>query len=107
MEISESQWGIIWEAIKHWMGKYNLSATVFALQVAGARPSYPPDRIARGIKYGSEEITSDLLHRCVRVFRLLNARQSQGGLDDGLTDEECIALLTAPLKKNDQGKFPL
>lgn len=105
MEIPESQWGIIWEAIKHWMDKNNLNQRVFCLQIAGLRPAYLPDRVARGIKDGSEEITSDLLHHCVRVFILKGARKR--GLDDGLTDEECIALLTAPLKKNDQGKFPL
>ena len=106
MEIPESQWGIIWKAIKYWMDKYHLSPHVFSLQIAGIRPPYLPDRIARGIESGSERITSDLLHHCVRIFRLVSARQR--GLDDNLTDEECIGLLTAPLmKNNDQGKFQL
>jgi len=105
MEIPKSQWGIVWKALKYWMDENNLSANVFFFQIAGTRPSYSPDRIARGIKDGSEEITSDLLHRCVRIFGLANARQR--GLDDGLTDEECIGLLTAPLMNNDQGQFPL
>jgi hypothetical protein len=106
MEIPESQWGIIWKAIKYWMGEYHLSPHVFSLQIAGTRPPYPPDRIAKGIEDSSERVTSDLLHRCVRIFGLVSARQR--GLDDKLTDEECIGLLTAPLvKNNDQGKFQL
>ena len=106
MEIPESQFGIIWKAIKHWMGTKHLSISYFSLRTAGTREPYPPDRIARGIEDGSERITSDFLHRCVWVFGLTSARQR--GLDDNLTDEECIGLLTAPLMKNaDQGEFQL
>lgn len=105
MEIPESQWDIIWKAINHWRDKYNLTTRLFSSQISGIRPAYLPDRVARGIKDGSEEITSDLLHECVRIFHLSDARKR--GLDDGLTDEECIALLIAPLNNNAQGKFQL
>ncbi len=106
MEISESQSVIIWEAIKFWIKENNLSIPLFSLQTAGTRPPYPPDRIARGIKGGSERISSDFLHTCVRVFGLVPARQR--GLGDNLSDEECINLLTAPLRKNtEQSKFQL
>jgi hypothetical protein len=106
MEIPESQWGIIWKAIKYWMDEFHLSPQVFSLQIAGTRPPYMPDSIARGIENGSERITSDLLHRCVRNFGLVPARQR--GLDDKLTDEECIGILTVPLMNNiNQGEFQL
>jgi hypothetical protein len=106
MEIPESQWGIIWKAIEYWRGARHLGLPHFSLLVAGVRGAYTPQRIARGIQDGSERITSELLHTCVRIFGLVSARQS--GLDDNLTDEECIELLTAPLKKNTaQGKFQL
>ena len=106
MEISESQYGIIWKAIKYWVETKNVSIQLFSFQTAGMREHYMPDRILRGIKDGSERITSELLHTCVRVFGLVSARQQ--GLDDNLTDEDCIRLLTAPLmKKPDQGKFQL
>ena len=106
MGIPESQWGSIWKAIEYWMHELHLSPHFLSSQVAGTRPVYMSDRITRGIEDGSEEITSDFLHRCVRLFGLLSARQK--GLNDNLTDEECIGLLTAPLMKNtEQGKFQL
>ena len=106
MGIPESQFGILWKAIKYWIDTNHLGLHHFSLLTAGTREPYPPDRIARGIKDGSERITSDFLHTCVRIFGLVSARQR--GLDDNLTDEECIGLLTAPLMKNtDQGKFQL
>jgi len=106
MEIPKSQFGLIWKAIKWWMDANHLTPQVLSLQLAGVRPPYPPDRIARGIRDGSEQVTSDLLHYCVRVFGIVKARDT--GLEDNLTDEECIGLLTAPLMKNSgQGKFQL
>jgi len=106
MDIPESQLGIIWKAIEHWMDTNHLGSHYFSLQTAGMQEPYPPARIARGIKDGSERITSEFLHTCVRIFGLVSARQRE--LDDNLTDEECIGLLTAPLMKNiDQGKFQL
>ncbi len=106
MGIPESQWGIIWKAIDHWINKCNSSPQLLSQQLAGTRPVYMPDRIVRGIRDGSEEITSDFLHRCIRIFGLLSARQV--GLEYKLTDDECIGLLTAPLIKIiDQGKFEL
>lgn len=106
MEIPESKWGIIWKAIDHWRNVNHISLTHFSLQLAGVRGAYTPARITRGIQDGSERITSELLHTCVWIFGLASARRR--GLDDNLTDEECIGLLTAPLMKNtDQGKFKL
>jgi len=104
MEIPQNQWGIVWKAINHWMKENNLSPDVFYLQIAGTQPPYLRDRLLRGLKDGSEPITSDLVHHCVRIFRLASARQ--GGSVGDFTDEECIELLIAPLTKNDeQGKF--
>lgn len=106
MEIPESQFGLIWEAIKYWMDTNHLGLNLFSLRTAGMREPYPSARIARGLENGSERITSEFLHTCVWIFGLASARQR--GLDDNLTDEECIKLLTAPLMKNaDQGKFQL
>ena len=106
MGIPESQFAIIWNAIKFWIDKNSVSIHHFSLQTAGIRPPYPPDRIAKGLEDGSEPISSELLHTCVRVFGLVSARQR--GLDDNLTDEECIGLLTAPFTKNaNQGEFQL
>lgn len=106
MGIPENQWGIIWKAVKYWMDINNLSPHYFSHLIAGTQPPYLPDRISRGIKDGSEEITPDFLHRCIRIFGLTSARQR--GLDDKLTDQECVALLTAPLRRDtDQGKFQL
>jgi len=104
MEVPESQYGIIWKAIEHWRNTKNISVHYLSLLTAGTQEPYPPDRIARGIENGSERITSDFLHSCVRIFGLASARQR--GLDDNLTDEECIGLLTAPLMNDtDLGKF--
>lgn len=104
MKIPESQLATIWKAIDFWRGRKSLSIHYLSLLTAGMQELYPPDRIARGIKDGSERISSELLHTCVRIFGLVNARNR--GLDDNLTDEECIELLTAPLMNNsDQGKF--
>ncbi len=100
MEIAESQFPIIWKAIKFWIDKNHTSTHHFSLQTAGTRPPYTPDRIARGIKDGSEPISSDFLHACVRIFGLVPARTR--GLSDNLSDEECIGLLTAPLRNNNE-----
>ena len=106
MVIPESQYGIIWKAIDHWRVARHLSIHYLSLLFAGTEGPYMSDRIARGIEDGSEEITSDLLHTCVRIFGLVSARQ--GGSVANLSDEECIELLVAPLvKKLDQGKFEL
>lgn len=106
MVVPPSQYRIIWKAIDHWRVARHLSIHYLSLLFAGTKGPYMSDRIARGIEDGSEEITSDLLHTCVRIFGLVSARQ--GGSVDDLTDEDCIGLLTAPLMKSpDQGKFQL
>ena len=96
MEIPESQCPIVWKAIKYWMDTNHLSPQFLSLQLAGIRPPYMPNQIARGIENGSERVTSELLHQCVRIFGLVSARER--GSDDHLTDEECIGILTAPLE---------
>ncbi len=98
MEIPESQLATIWKAVEFWVKNKNLSVHLFSFQTAGTKDPYLPDRIAKGIKDGSVPISSDFLHTCVWVFGLTSARGR--GLDDNLTDEECIELLTAPLMKN-------
>lgn len=103
MDIPEHQYKVIWRAIKHWMEIFHLSSHFLSLQTAGLHESYSPARIVKGIENGSERITSDFLHACVRIFGLTSARQR--GLNDHLTDEECIGLLIAPLMNNKQGTF--
>ena len=98
MDIPESQWGIVWKAIEHWMDTNHLTPQVLSYHLAGIRPPYMPARIAKGMEYGSEPITSELLHQCVRIFGLVSARDR--GVEDNLSDEECIGLLTAPLTDN-------
>ena len=104
MTILEDQREFIWRAIKHWMGKNNLGSDYFSLLTAGrTKEPYPPDRIARGITDGSERISSELVHACVEIFGLVSARVR--GSKDTLTDEECVELLTAPLRTTQQGKL--
>jgi len=106
MEIPKNQWGIIWKAVAYWMNVNNLSPHYVSHLLAGSQPPYLPDSIIRGIKNGSEPITPDFLHDCVRIFGLTSARQK--GLDDKLSDEECIGLLISPLmNKPKQGKLLL
>ena len=98
MEIPESQLAIIWKAVEHWVKNKSLSIQLFSFQTAGMKDHYLPDRIAKGIKDGSVPISSEFLHTCVWIFGLTSARGR--GLDDNLTDEECIELLIAPLMEN-------
>jgi hypothetical protein len=107
METTENQRRIIWKAINHWMRQYNLSPRTFSSQISGISPPYLTERILKGITYGSEPITSDLLHECVRVFGLAKARQKKLN-DNLLTDDDCIALLTAPVIQNEgQSEFKI
>ncbi len=98
MEIPESQLATIWKAVEYWIKNKKLGIKFLSSYTAGTKDIYFPDRIAKGIKDGSVPISSDFLHTCVWVFGLTSARGNR--LDDNLTDEECIGLLTAPLIEN-------
>ena len=70
MGIPENQFIIIWQAIKFRMGKKGWSPAYLA-ELA----HYPQYRIEKGIKGGSEWITSDFVHDCVWAFREGRAQQ--------------------------------
>lgn len=93
MGIKPNQFPIIWRAICGRMKKKLWKPDYLALQTG-----YSKGRIERGIRDGTEPLTSDFVHACVDVFGLRNSRQR--GIEDTadiLTDEECVDLLTEPL----------
>jgi hypothetical protein len=94
MGIKPNQFPIIWQAIRDWMLNKGINSARLS-HLTG----YSKDRIENGIKNETEWITSDFLHSCVDHFGLRSSRQ-RGFEDtiDVLTDEECIELLTAPLR---------
>ncbi len=99
MGIPEKQFAIIWRAIGLWMDKRGWSPVDLSRFTAPlTRECYSPYRIEIGIKSGSEWLTSDFVHACFEVFGLTSRRQ-RGAEDmaDILTDEECVAGLTAIL----------
>ena len=102
MGITEDQFKIICQAISLWMPKKGLSQDNLA-----SLTGYPKYRIERGVTGKSEWITSSFVHDCMEAFGLTIARQ-RGPEDttDILTDEECVAALTAPLREiANQGRF--
>ena len=94
MGIKPNQFPIIWRAIRWWMRNKGINpAELYHLT------GYSKYRIENGIRGETEWLTSDFLHSCVDVFGLRSSRQR--GIEDTidvLTDEECIELLTAPLR---------
>ncbi len=94
MGIIPNQYPVIWQAIRWWMEKKLWDSAELALQTG-----YSKARIERGIRGEPEPPTSDFLHSCVDVFGLRASRQR--GIEetaDVLTDEECVYLLTEPLR---------
>ena len=95
MGISEGQFQIIWQSIKHWLRVKKLSPAYLVYL-----PDYPLNYIKRGMITESEWLTSDFIHYCFEQFGLMSARQR--GIEDTadiLSDEEIIAALTAPLRE--------
>ncbi|MBA7666148.1 hypothetical protein ES703_74225 [subsurface metagenome] len=109
MGILEDQRESIWRAIEFWRREKRLSTHHLSLLTAGkTKEPYTPDRIGRGITDGSEPISSDLVHACVEIFGLVVGPVSARGKspkDTRLKDEECVELLTAPLRRTQQGEL--
>jgi hypothetical protein len=108
MGILPNQYPTIWEGICWWMKKIEMMKGIEISPAVLARlTGFPLDRIQRGVRDWAEPITSDFIHNCVDVFGLRNARnRSFEDTADSLSDEECIELLTAPLKNQSrQGNF--
>jgi len=94
MGINPNQFPIIWQAIGFWMRSKGISVKKLSFLTG-----YSKYRIENGIREGTEWITSDFLHSCVEVFGLRSSRQR--GIEetiDVLTDEECVEILTSPLR---------
>jgi len=94
MGILPNQYPIIWRAIHWWMRNKSWNSAELAF-----RTGYSKARIERGIRGEPEPPTSGFLHSCVDIFGLRSSRQR--GIEDTtdiLTDEECIEVLTAPLR---------
>ncbi len=94
MGIEPNQFPIIWRAIRWWMRNKVINPVELFSLTGCSKYS-----IENGIRSGTEWLTSDFLHSCVDVFGLRSSRQR--GIEDTvdvLTDEECIELLTAPLR---------
>lgn len=104
MGILESQFGIIWRAIKYWMDKKGLYPAELVYL-----PGYPEHVIKRGIKNGSEWLSSDFVLHCFERLGLMSARlRGPEDTADILTDEEIVAALTAPLIGTvKQGRFQI
>ena len=102
MGIAPNQYPIIWQAICWWMERKLLTPDVLA-RLTG----YSIHSIKRGIRSGTEYLTSDFVHACVDAFGLRNSRQR--GIEDtayDLTDDECVYLLTSALTvRARQGKL--
>lgn len=92
----------IWQGICWWMNNKGIPPAELS-RLTG----FPQARIEMGIRGELERPSSDFVHACVDVFGLRNARnRSFEDTADILTDEECISLLTAPLReKPRQGNF--
>ena len=105
MGIPTEKFPIIWEAIRRWMNKLSLTAESLAFY-ANER-GYTAEVIRRGIKYGTEWITSDFLHSCVELTGRRSSRQRNIEEDSAydLTDEECVDLLTSILRDEQQGRL--
>jgi len=94
MGMNPNQFPIIWKGICWWMNEKGIIPAHLALLTG-----YSKGRIERGIRGEPEWISSDFVHACVDVFGLRLSRQR--GIEetaDVLTDEECVRLLTEPLR---------
>ncbi|MBA7581144.1 hypothetical protein ES708_23046 [subsurface metagenome] len=102
MGINPSQFPIIWQGIRYWMVRKQIAPAKLS-----SLTGYSTDRIEKGIGGGTEWLSSDFVHDCVDAFGLISARnRSVEDTADVFTDEECIQLLTSPLKVSPhQGGF--
>lgn len=81
-----------WQGICWWMNEQGI-----APQALANRTGYSRDRIERGLRGGTEPLSSDFLHACVNVFGLKSARAKFfEETDDILSDDECMELLRPP-----------
>lgn len=98
MGINPNQFPIIWEGIRCWMVRRQISPVKLS-RLTG----YSTDQIEKGVRDGTTWLSSDFLHDCVDVFGLISARnRSVEDTADVYDDEECIQLLTSPLKVSPQ-----
>lgn len=94
MGIRPDQFRIIWQAIVWWMDEKGVTPTYLHFQTG-----YSEERIRRGLNGEPVPIESDFLHSCVGVFGLRSARtRTYEDTEDVMTDEECIEVLTVPLR---------
>lgn len=100
MGINPNKFPIVWQAIRWWMRAKDISSAKLSLLTGYLNvKGYTEYRIENGIRNGNEWITSDFLHACVDIFGLRSSRQrGTEETDEVLTDEECIEMLTAPLR---------
>lgn len=93
MGIDQSQFSIIWKAVRYWLQKKGIK-----LRDLAQYTDLTSKQIENGIINRDEWITSQFIHTCVDRFGLTHARtRGFEELVDILTDEECIQLLVAPL----------
>jgi hypothetical protein len=102
MGIAREKFPIIWKAVACLMKRLSLTAERLASYVN--ERGYTAEVIKRGVKDGTEWITSDFLHACVELSGLRSGRQRNLEEDSAydLTDEECVDLLTSILRYEKQ-----
>ena len=95
MVIKPEQIPIIWQGILQWIKIKNIKPAELARITGLSKES-----IERGIKGEYVQLSSYILPNIVDAFGLRNARnRSFEDVAEILTDEECIQLLTEPLKE--------
>lgn len=95
MVILSHQIPVIWQGIFSWMKIKSISPSALARLTGLSEES-----IKNGIKGVYIQLSSDDLPRFVDAFGLSNARNRNfEDFADILTDEECIQLLTEPLRE--------
>ena len=95
MGIDPKDFAEVWKGIAWWMQKRRVTE-----EWLNRYTRYGLDKIQRGLSTGAEWITSEFVHDCVHALGVSPARnQSADDLADALSDEECVRLLTAPLRR--------
>jgi len=84
-----------------WQGiGFRMNERGIGLQALANATGYSRDRIERGLRGGTEPLSSDFLHACVNVFGLKSARAKFfEETDDILPDDESMELLGPPPAK--------
>lgn len=94
MGIEPGDFDRVWRGIKLWLRKRGLTSEWLGSHVR----DYDVASIKRGIEGRDVWITSDFVHDCVDALGLVPGRnRTEDGWSDGLLDEECVDLITAPL----------